>query len=475
MATALTALTACVIGCGSTGPAPAPQAPPPPAPAPEPTPAASELDERERLLEATLARARAIQAEVASVRSLAFKRPVPAERQTKEEFAEVVARELEKELPAAESKKLSAGLFHLGFLAEEADIAEEAARAATSQVAAYYNPDTGRFYAVTLSSDQTWLDMMTAHELTHGLQDQHFDLRGYYGSGTAAKLSEDQVNARRFVVEGEASFVMLLHMIAAKGDGALADGQLLTVRLMVAMMAATPWQDLLANPGGASGPVDAETEAQVEAMKSIPAIILTPMFESYTRGAYAVMEVHRAGGWEAVSDLYANPPDTTEQVLHPVEKLVTKRDHPSTITLPSWSARFGEPLLDETLGELGWRVYFETWQLTDAADDAAAGWDGDRVVVYQTPAGPIGIAVLTFDSTRDAVEFESAFQESLIRRFGAGKTSERGGVFRHRRPSGADILVTRRGANLWVVDGARGANARSLLDDLTRATGIARR
>ena len=59
----------------------------------------------------------------------------------------------------------------------------------------------------------TMLDTMSAHELTHGLQDQHFDLTKYLAEGQ--KLDDDQLNARRFVVEGDATFTMLLYAIAA--------------------------------------------------------------------------------------------------------------------------------------------------------------------------------------------------------------------------------------------------------------------
>ena len=49
------------------------------------------------------------------------------------------------------------------------------------------------------------LDTMSAHELTHGLQDQHFDLQKYMPSGD--KLDDDHQAARRFVAEGaEGSF-----------------------------------------------------------------------------------------------------------------------------------------------------------------------------------------------------------------------------------------------------------------------------
>ena len=56
----------------------------------------------------------------------------------------------------------------------------------TAEVAAYYDPADGTFYIIQRDAPFGPVDKVTtAHEYTHALQDQHFDLEGvaHQGSG----------------------------------------------------------------------------------------------------------------------------------------------------------------------------------------------------------------------------------------------------------------------------------------------------
>jgi hypothetical protein len=456
------------LACSSPpAPRPAPPEPTHPAapalvePEPEAKPAASPA---ERLMAKTLARALEIQGEVARIRELAFHKVVPAERQSRDDFAKVVRRELDKELPRAESARISKALFHTGFLVDEIDLGDAMALAVTSQAAAYYDPDSGKFFAVSLSSDLSWLEIMTAHELTHGLQDQHFDLRKYYGERPRVELSEDAINARRFIVEGEATFVMFLHAAALEAEvweaEPLAKQISFTLGLLAGQMS---WQQLVDSSKKQAGSIEGVDAEQLEALDKIPPFVLVPMLESYLGGAVTVATIYADGGWKAVSDLYANPPSSTEQVLHP-DKLIGKRDEPQAVTLPSLAAAHGEPLIDETLGELGWRVFLETWKVGDAKR-AAAGWDGDRLAVYKTPAGLVALAALIFDTARDAEEFARAYTESAARRHPGGAAAGNSIV---KRGGGGEIHVKQRRSAVYIVDSADPKIAAALLARLER-------
>lgn len=456
----------------SAPPAPAPVEPTRPAtadPVDEPKPARPVKPTAEQLMERTLARAVEIQGEVARLRELAFKKVVPAERQERDAFAKVVKRELTKELPPDESAKLSQALFHTGFVADKVDLGEAMALAVTSQVAAYYDPETGKFYAVSLSSDLSWLEIMTAHELTHGLQDQHFDLRKYYGEEPKVEMSEDALNARRFIVEGEATFVMLLH--AAAMQSKVWDASKLGPQIAVGLRfiaGSMTWQQMVADSVEQAGKIEGIEKEQAEAMAKIPPFILVPMLESYLGGASAISAVYAKGGWDAVTALYANPPTSTEQVLHP-DKLIGNRDEPRAVTLPSLEKQYGKALIDETLGELGWRVYLETWNVKNA-HDAATGWDGDRLAVYKTPAGLVGMAALTFDSADDAKEFEVAFGLSAAARFPEGASPKSPASIK--RSDGGVVLIKRRGSTVYIVDSADARGAARLLATVARKTSV---
>lgn len=66
-------------------------------------------------------------------------------------------------------------------------------------------------------SDDTMLDTITSHELTHSLQSQYFDLNKYLEpNGKKGPALSDEVNARKFIVEGEATFAMFAYLVTAK-------------------------------------------------------------------------------------------------------------------------------------------------------------------------------------------------------------------------------------------------------------------
>ena len=61
------------------------------------------------------------------------------------------------------------------------------------------------------------------------------------------------------------------------------------------------------------------------------------------------------------------------------------------------------------------RLVLEQYLKTGPARDAAAGWDGDSVQLYQTTKGELALWIRTvWDTEQDAVEFFDAYQ-SLIR------------------------------------------------------------
>ena len=93
-------------------------------------------------------------------------------------------------------------------------------RRSRRQAGAYYDPAQKKFFLVMVPDATSMLDTISAHELTHGLQDQHFDLAEVHaGDGTTSRSTTITQTARRFVVEGDATFTMFLYAIAQMSDG----------------------------------------------------------------------------------------------------------------------------------------------------------------------------------------------------------------------------------------------------------------
>jgi hypothetical protein len=416
---------------------------------------------REELVANALARVPDIQNGVAELRGLKFETAVPAEYQEEADFRAFVKQEIARELPPEKNAKLGKALHHIGLLKQEMDLAQVLEDAMVTQAGAYYDPKQNKFFLVMVPTSDLILDTISSHELTHALQDQHFNLDKYYygheGDGPPL-FNEDQLNARRFIVEGEATFLMVVYGGYAMAKlNMLEDKYIEQLRPQLEMFGKMDIDQLTAlNKSQAeSSFVDMgeDFKKSLDALDTIPLYVLVPLLDSYMKGVMPVYETYVNGGWDAVATLYTNPPDSTEQVLHPADKLVGKRDYPVGISLKApkgWSELYGE-----VMGELGWRVYFMVWEADDPTA-AAAGWDGDRYMVYENDCALVALIATTWDSPEDAKQFTDAYLASLTKRFpeSAAPAKGKGGVVSVPRPDGTSVYVMTKGKDVFIADGA---------------------
>ena len=417
-----------VCACG-TKPAPAPSTTKPTestadaarVAATPPTPPAPKKS-REELAQAAVARVPAITTEVARLRGLDAK-PVPAAYQKTEDFKTFLRAQLALELPPEKSGDISRALFAVGLLKEKIDLGAVVEAAMLSQAGAYYDPEQKKFFIVMVPENDMMLDTLSSHELMHAVQDQHFDLLTYLGGkGNKAKLTTDQVTARRFVVEGEASLMMFAYMGTKMGGGAdpfAAPGRA-ALGMQVKMTAgldADAIGKMAKDQGATLGALGPDFKDALAAIDTIPPVVLVPLYDAYFKGAQTTYQAFEAGGWDAVAKLYTSPPASSEQVLHAPEKLVGKRDQPTPVKLPAPKALAGyKKIHEDDFGELLWRVYFTLWGSGAVANAAAAGWDGDWFAVYAKGDETVALVSTVWDSATEATEFEAALTPTLATR-----------------------------------------------------------
>ncbi|MBP9204064.1 MAG: hypothetical protein KBG28_08890 [Kofleriaceae bacterium] len=481
----LAALLGAMTGCGGAGPTrPAPSVATPPAavdarpatvaePAPRPAPV-DPAARRAADAAAALARLPEVQAKLAVLRQLAFKRPVPAAAQSVADFRKHIEAELPRELPPALAAATSTALAQLGVLRAPIDLAGAITDALATQAAAYYDSTAKAFYIVMVQGDPVTADTFNAHELVHALQDQHFDLGAYYQQQLPREqrtLSEDETNARMFVVEGDATFSMFAYQAAASGSDLLSPAARPFARTLFATVAAqTPDQLAEAAKVQAASATDEDSKRSAEALARIPLYLRVPLTSAYFKGALPIAVAYERGGWAEVATLYTRPPESTEQLLHPDTKLIGTRDLPATIVLPKIAGL--SPVHGDVLGELLWQVYFWEWT-KGGADAAAAGWDGDRYQVMRDGDGQlVGLMATTWDSVAEATEFEAAYRASLAARFPDGTPATATGLVARNRPDGSAVYLQRRGVDVFIADGARDS---TVIGRLAKGTRITRR
>lgn len=339
--------------------------------------------------EALVAAARAVTREVAALRRLPVRRPIDFQVSDRETIESYARQALAREMTPAQWDAYERLLVHVGLVPGDVDLRELVLALYAEQIAGYYDPDKKTFYLAD------WLPRLlqkavVAHEVTHALQDQHFDLARWL-----AELSptEDGALARAAVAEGDAMSAMLAYLLVPMG-------------VEVADLPAV--SSLLDRNAGA---IAAAYPTFDEAPPALQRLLLFP----YVEGADFVRAALRSGGWDAVDRLYRDPPVSTEQILHP-ERYWDARDSPTEVPIPAVG---GELLTTGSWGEFGVRLILEAG-LDDrpTATEAARGWDGDRYALARESAGRLAFAWSTvWDSAAHARRFADAYAQAVVRRF----------------------------------------------------------
>ena len=240
------------------------------------------------------------------------------------------------------------------------------------QVLGYYDTEEQQLYirldTITLSPS----DRLTyLHEYVHALQDQHFDLEAL---DDATQGNADQGSALDALLEGDATLVSLLY---AQEE-----------------FSSDQYQQLLAP---APSPV----------FDSAPRFIQEHFTFPYVQGLDFVLTLLEDGGWEAVSQTYADPPLSSEHILHPERYL--QGDDPQPVDV-SWAAEAlrssWTTQATDTLGEFGLSLMLDTFLSSSVSQRAAQGWGGDRYLYLKDAEGRQTIVLLiTWDTQADSQEF----------------------------------------------------------------------
>jgi|tagenome__1003787_1003787.scaffolds.fasta_scaffold20942828_2 hypothetical protein len=120
-----------------------------------------------------------IAAKVAKLRKLKFLHPVAAEFLDDAAFEKKVSIDKGKltKQDKREAKRAQAQLRAVGLIGPDVDIVDAMTSLQSSGVAAYYDPGTKKITVKGKTTDDVATRVTIAHELTHALQDQHFDLK----------------------------------------------------------------------------------------------------------------------------------------------------------------------------------------------------------------------------------------------------------------------------------------------------------
>jgi len=383
----------------------------PPVPRPEEGAARLTSAEAEALV-------REVSAAVEQLRGLKFKTPVKVEiidgATARANFKAKIEPSEE-----AEARHTQAAYAQLGLVPRGTDLISDFLNLAEKDVLGYYEHGSKTFVLLShVSADE--VKGVMAHELTHALEDQHYDLEAV---SKQANGDGDHATAITAVIEGSAMGVMIAYFNRNGGEKK------------------------------AREEVEKSEFRRARRLRAAPSFTQRSLMLPYVLGFTFLL---RGKPWEwhydgmrlaDIRQAFANPPRSTRQILHPEQYWVGRTPPPPVAPrLPDLSSILGagwSRVTTGSIGELGLAV------LTGAKLDiespeallparwtnkAASGILGDLYHHYVNGDRRVTVLVTRFETSDDAREFDEGLlnRGKQVFRFGpnvlvlAGDVGEKG-------------------------------------------------
>jgi hypothetical protein len=382
--------------------------------------------ERDRAAQLNVAKRQEIERVVEDIRGMKFKQPVEYSVLGRADIKGALTKRMSAVFSDDEFEQQANAIWRIGLLPEKYPLKERLISLLGEQVAAFYDQHEHRLYMYDDASLESPMNqMILAHELMHAMQDQHHSLKSL---PLEEKRNDDRALAAAALIEGEATLVMSDFMMR--------------------------------NPTGRMV-LDNLTTMFVQNMAELvkaPRMLRESLLFPYQDGlAFCLAGFHRRG-WLAMTDAYKNVPRSTSQILHP-EKFFREREEPIEI---AWAdVKFqGKPAQwDNVLGELGIRMLFADWHNDEVAQNASAGWRGDRYLSFES--GESFVWKSTWANQGEAAEFYQAEKDLLARRYKAQSPVSVSRRWESNQPRALRLVMNDR-AEVLVIDAATTEKAAEL-------------
>jgi hypothetical protein len=318
-----------------------------------------------------------IESQVEQVRGLEFLRDVAVQPVSADEIASKLEGAFDETYPKAFYDRRSVAWQTIGVMPRDTDIREALLAFQTGQVVGFYNPVDGELVFRADGGLDLVERVTLAHELTHAIDDQHFDLSRI--DRVAANCRDEAFQAALGAVEGSAQFFSIKVLFEFPPD----DGD-------------------FSGLGDGGGMPD-----------GVPPFMVDLQLWPYTAGQSFVTALDGRGGTAEIDAALRRFPTTTEQILHP-ERF--PGDTPARVDVPDLSRELGPGWGDLDVMQVGeaWLAAMLGLRLDSAtADAAAAGWDGGLYRAFTDGNDAAVVLATAWDSTADADAFAQAVREWL--------------------------------------------------------------
>ena len=330
--------------------------------------------------------------DAAKLRGLSPRKEVPCEVKDQDSTRDYILSTIKEKLPADRLKNEAYAYKAIGMIPEDFDYEKGIVEMYVSQIGGFYDPDK-KLFVMAAWIPEMMQRSVAVHELTHGLQDQYFDLSKFIDMSVS---NSDEQLAHSALVEGDATIVMLDYSRQQMGQGRLASEPNVENVIMQSLLGASI--------GGTPG--------------NVPESLKMMMLFPYTSGLRLAHVLLHKEGYSGLNEAFKKGgPRSTEEVLHP-EKFGVQREDFLRVSAESlrpagFSANL-KPAYEDTIGEFGISALLGMFVKNKReSTSAAAGWGGDRIAIFREGGRECLVWKTHWDSEADADEFERVFQSTI--------------------------------------------------------------
>jgi hypothetical protein len=328
-----------------------------------------------------------IAAELATISGLKLHHPVPCDFISKEKVNEFLKKRVKDTTTPEEIRAEELTLKKFGLVPPDFKLADTTVDLLTEQAAAFYDYDKKKLFVTESTAPETQ-EPVLAHELSHAIADQNFNLGHFIRQG---RKSDDGATARLAVMEGQATWLMSEYLARRLGQS------LRTSPELAKMMSRS-----------------SETAGNYPVFNQAPLYLRLTLVFPYTDGMVFQNAVIARDGNEGFAQVFRHAPVSTQQILHP-EKYFdnvqpTLPDLPDA-HLPS----VYKGLVEGTLGELDEAVLLEQFVGKERAGQIAPHWRGSNFQLRENKKHERAVLLYAaeWDSEDAARDYFAAYREAM--------------------------------------------------------------
>jgi hypothetical protein len=323
---------------------------------------------------------------LSEITGLTEKHPVPYGRMTKSQLRRFLTKRIKKTLKPEEIRADELSLKMFGLVPPDFDLKKSTIDLLTEQAAAFYDYDERKLFLLADSAvegERTTL----AHELSHALADQYFNLENFMEETPS---NDDENLAHTAVVEGEASWLMIAYELKRGGQPPIPTEEMLKS---------------VADSGESS-------MADYPVLKASPLYIQQSLLFPYSQGTLFFNAVYHKLGKASFAEVFTHPPVSTAQIIHPEKYFAHEK--PAEPAIPKLAPE-GREVTDGSMGEFDHQMLLQQYLGAAEAVELAPHLRGGqyRIVTRGHNGEPVLLYAAEWDSPESAAAYFVAYGKVL--------------------------------------------------------------